>query len=196
MGSAKRSRPAELSARLMRLTSIRDWLHNCSVDPVPTCSTDWAVTDLAAIEVAQQPTSRLRLVSIEQDSLVAEAPAIRAPREARDALMAFLGRKDREHFAVLHLDTAHQLISTEIVSVGTLNAALVHPREVFKGAILANAASIICAHNHPSGRVTPSQEDRTILARLKSAAEILGITLLDFLIVSEDAYWSSSESDG
>jgi DNA repair protein RadC len=74
-----------------------------------------------------------------------------------------------------------------------LTASLVHPREVFKGAILANAACIICAHNHPSGQVVPSAEDRAVLERLKSAAELLGIPLLDFLIVSKDAYWASSE---
>jgi DNA repair protein RadC len=75
-------------------------------------------------------------------------------------------------------------VSVEVVSVGTLTRAVVHPREIFKGAIFANAKGIILAHNHPSGDPTPSDDDRTIFEMLKRAGDVLGITLLDFLVVS------------
>jgi DNA repair protein RadC len=107
-------------------------------------------------------------------------------------LKAYLWCKDREHFVVLHLDGAHRVVSAEVVSVGVLSAALVHPREVFKSAILANSAAIICAHNHPSGDLEPSDEDRRTFEKLSAAAELMGIPLLDFLIVARDSHWSAT----
>ncbi|MFO0983235.1 MAG: JAB domain-containing protein [Planctomycetota bacterium] len=99
-------------------------------------------------------------------------------------------QKDREHFVVLHLDGRNRVISVETVSVGTLNAALVHPREVWKGAYLANANAIVCGHNHPSGDLTPSFEDAQLLERLKKAGELLGVAIVDFLIVSGTSFRS------
>ena len=99
-------------------------------------------------------------------------------------MLADIAKSDRENFVVLHLDARNQLNSMEIVSIGSLNASLVHPREVWKGAILANAASIILAHNHPSGDPTPSREDIELTGRLKQSAEIMGVDLLDHLVVA------------
>lgn len=127
---------------------------------------------------------RVRLVTVEQCWTVCEASRMSGPYEARDLLVPYFQGKDREHFVVLHLDSAHRPISVEVVSVGTLNSAVVHPREVFKGAILANAQAIIAAHNHPSGDLEPSEEDRRVFTKLKGAGELLGIKLLDFLVVS------------
>jgi DNA repair protein RadC len=91
----------------------------------------------------------------------------------------------------LRLDGTHRVTTAEVVTVGTLNASLVHPREVFKAAILANAAAIICAHNHPSGDLTPSAEDRSVFDNLRKAGDILRIRLLDFVIVGGSGYWSA-----
>ncbi len=85
------------------------------------------------------------------------------------------------------------MISGEIAAVGHLTAALVHPREIYKGAILQNAAAIICGHNHPSGDLRPSPEDTAIQDRLRSAGQILGVELLDFLIVGSGEYFAYSE---
>ena len=85
-----------------------------------------------------------------------------------------------------------RITTAEVISIGTLTASLVHPREVFKGAFLSNARAILCVHNHPSGRLDPSQEDRDVHERLKAAGELLGVPLLDFLIVSESDFWSAS----
>ena len=101
---------------------------------------------------------------------------------------------DREHFICLHLSARNTVNSLETVSIGSLNAALVHPREIFKAAILSNAASIIIAHNHPSGDVTPSSEDCELTRRLKQAGELLGIELLDHLIVGPERYLSMKEA--
>ena len=85
------------------------------------------------------------------------------------------------------------IIKEEVVSVGTLNASLVHPREVFKTAIKESANSLILVHNHPSGDVSPSVEDLEITERLKEVGEGLGIKLLDHLVISKEGYWSWKE---
>jgi len=94
---------------------------------------------------------------------------------------------------ILHLDASHQPVSTEVVAIGTLNYAPVHMREIFKGAILANSAAIIYAHNHPSGSLVPSAEDRKACDRIRSAGELLGIPMLDFLVISFKGIWAASE---
>jgi len=106
----------------------------------------------------------------------------------------FLAGKDREHFIAMHIDSRNRVVSIETVSIGTLDFVSVHPREVFKAAILANARAIICAHNHPSGGLQPSDADRKAYDTLKASGELLGIPLLDFLIVSDEGTWASSES--
>jgi DNA repair protein RadC len=136
------------------------------------------------IPLLQATPPRIRLVTVEQRWTIAEAPRVSGPYEARDVLIPYFEGKDREHFVVLHLDSAHRPISVEVASVGSLNQSIVHPREVFKGALLANAQAIIAAHNHPSGNLDPSDADRRAFDQLTSAGELLGIKLLDFLIVS------------
>ena len=137
---------------------------------------------------------RLRLVAVEQPGSVADAAVVKASSDVPAALQSLIGSNDREHFVVIHLDGKHHVISAEVISVGTLNSALIHPREVFKGAFLANAAAIICAHNHPSGDVTPSIEDRAVCTRLNESGQLLGVPLLDFLVVSFDQFWSANDS--
>jgi DNA repair protein RadC len=117
-------------------------------------------------------------------------PPIREPAAVAARLTDLIGKKDREHFVVFHLDTRHRVRSYEVVSIGSLMAAIVHPREVFKGAILANAAAIICGHNHPSGDPSPSEDDCSLHERLCKAGEILGIEVLDHVIVGGTQRWS------
>ncbi|MDO8685675.1 MAG: JAB domain-containing protein, partial [Clostridiales bacterium] len=100
---------------------------------------------------------------------------------------------DREFAKVLYLDTKNQVTGIEVVSVGSLNAAIVHPREVFKGAMLNNAASIVFIHNHPSGNPEPSREDVQLSAKLKETGKIVGIDVLDSLVVGKERYYSMKE---
>ena len=112
------------------------------------------------------------------------------PREIRgpDDVVAVVGPKlrqeHRELFLVLLLNARHEVMAKETVSVGSLNASIVHPREVFRPAVLASAAAIVLVHNHPSGDPEPSEEDLTITKRLVEAGELLGIGVLDHVIVA------------
>ena len=108
---------------------------------------------------------------------------VQAPGDLHATLRRELRGLDRERFLALYLDTRHRLLGIDTVSVGTLNASLVHPREVFKGAIGISAAALVVAHNHPSGCARPSGDDMELTARLDRCANLLGIPLLDHLVV-------------
>ena len=110
-----------------------------------------------------------------------------------DYLREKLGREKKEHFVILSLNARSNLIRENIISVGTLNANLVHPREVFKEAIDARAASVIVSHNHPSGDLEPSEDDLEITKRLTEAGKILGIEVLDHIIVIKSGFLSFKE---
>ena len=115
---------------------------------------------------------------------------IKGPNDVADFVRSVLSDNSREHCVALYLDGAHQVVSYSIISIGTANMAVVHPREVYQRAILAGAICIIIAHNHPSGVLTPSEEDHKVTQRLKDAGEILGIKLLDHVIVADFAHLS------
>jgi DNA repair protein RadC len=104
--------------------------------------------------------------------------------------MKFLEDEDREKLYVLHLDSKRRILGKELISVGTLKTSLIHPREVFKGAIVNNSDSIIFVHNHPSGDATPSREDIGITERLIASGELLGIDVVDHIIVGCNIYTS------
>jgi DNA repair protein RadC len=122
-------------------------------------------------------------------------PIIHSPEDVADLLMPELSGEKKEHVKSLLLDTKNRVMSVNSVSVGSLDSSIVHPREVFKDAIAASAASIILAHNHPSGDPTPSQEDQQITLRLVKAGEILGVDVLDHLILG-DGKWVSLKQIG
>ena len=111
-------------------------------------------------------------------------------------LATYLADVDREHFVVLMLDQKNQVLGLHTVSMGSLTASIVHPRETFKAAILANAAAIICGHNHPSGDVQPSSEDRAITHRLAEAGKLLGINVLDHIIIGSAGKYFSFADEG
>ena len=119
-----------------------------------------------------------------------EVVQIKSPEDAASAIQKEIGDEDREVFFVLCLNTKNRVVAIHRASVGSINAAIVHPREVFKSAILNNAASIIIAHNHPSYDPSPSNEDLEVTKRLVKAGEILGIEVLDHIIVGENKYIS------
>jgi DNA repair protein RadC len=108
----------------------------------------------------------------------------------------FIGLADREHSVMMCLDTKNKVISLITLSIGTLNVGLVHPREVFKSAILSNAASIILGHNHPSGDPEPSPEDIQMTERIAEAGRILGIELLDHIIIGDEGRFVSMKEKG
>ena len=105
-------------------------------------------------------------------------------------LCADFRESKKEHFVAFYLDTQSRLIERQIISIGTLNTSLVHPREVFEPAIKLSVASIIVAHNHPSGLLEPSKEDKQVTERLKQSGELLGIEIVDHIILSKSGYKS------
>jgi DNA repair protein RadC len=118
---------------------------------------------------------------------------IRIPSDAYDLLRSFATRR-QEHFLVLTLNAAHEVIRRHTVTVGLVNRTMVHPREVFYPAIKDNAVAIIVAHNHPSGHVDPSAEDNEVTWKLSEAGVILGIPVLDHVIIGRERYYSYLES--
>ncbi len=139
-----------------------------------------AATIIAALELGRRfmPASRKKITY---------------PGDAYPLLRHF-GDRLQEHFLRISLNGAHEVISTSVVSIGLVNRALVHPREVFADPLKERATSIIVAHNHPSGNLIPSNEDRAITQRLKAAGEIIGISLLDHLIFSSESFYSFLEA--
>lgn len=110
---------------------------------------------------------------------------IHSPQDVADLMMEELRYLQKEHFVCLFLNTKNHVIGQETLSIGSLNASIVHPREVFVAAIKRSSASIICVHNHPSGDPTPSPEDIQITRRLVEAGEIVGIEVLDHIIIGD-----------
>ena len=121
--------------------------------------------------------------------LKSDQPIIDLPEKAVQQLTDIRDKK-QEHFVCLTLDGANRLIAKRIISIGTLTSSLVHPREVFADAITDRAASIIVAHNHPSGTLSPSQADIDVTHRLKETGELIDIKLIDHVLVTKVAYQS------
>ncbi len=181
---------------------IADWQRGGEPDPLlrraienrhrhRTKSAYELAKNIVRTEATATPRSRVSLVTTELSDYVREPiSTVRGPADAAGMLQDLIGHKDREHFVTLHLDVRNQVTAVETVSVGTLAASLVHPREVYKAAILNNAASIIAGHNHPSGNCDPSREDYAIYQRLSAAGRVIGVDLLDFLVVSRERFYS------
>ena len=139
---------------------------------------------------------RINIVSIKmvkESSFLYQTRQILSPNDAYEMIKEQLEGLDREQFIIACLNTKNEPTNISVVSVGTLNKAIVHPREVFKTAILSNAASIMAFHNHPSGETTPSQQDIQLTNRLYEAGELLGIKLLDHLIIGDGTFTSLKE---
>ena len=134
----------------------------------------------------------IRVQQVRERSITARR--IQGPRDARDAFLdLFPEGPTCEYFGVLCLDTQNKVAAASVVSVGLLNSSLVHPREVFQRAILANAASIILGHNHPSGDPDPSPEDLEVTAQMVESGRILGIPVRDHVIIADTGFVSLLE---
>lgn len=134
----------------------------------------------------------VRLSMIKEKKVPYTAGVINNPEKTVEIAKHVLNSADREHLLVISIDSKCSPLAIEIVSIGTVNATMAEPREIFKHAILASAAGIILAHNHPSGDCTPSEEDAVITKRVNEAGKLLGIPLKDHVIIG-DGYFSYYE---
>ncbi|ETP68910.1 RadC family protein [Planococcus glaciei] len=142
-----------------------------------------AVQLLASVELGR------RLSSKQTDTKF----TIRSPKDAASYLMADMTSLKQEHFVVLFLNIKNQVMHKQTIFVGSLNASIVHPREIFREAVRRSSASIVCAHNHPSGNPAPSPEDIAVTKRLMEAGSIIGIELLDHIIIGDHQFTSLNE---
>ncbi len=130
----------------------------------------------------------VRIMAVKEKSLKYGTDNIKNPETAIDLARLYFEERcnnDRENFLIMCLDAKNKITALNLNSTGTLNSTIVHPREVFKAAILANTAAIILAHNHPSGDPNPSREDIDLTNRLAEAGKILGIEILDHIIIGD-----------
>jgi len=156
-----------------------------------------SIRDLQAVQGIGPAKACQLLASLELGRRVfrpEEEPAflIKKPEDAA-TLTRELANARKEHFCTLYLDTRNRVIRKETISIGTLNASLVHPREVFQPAVESSAASVVLVHNHPSGDPEPSREDLLLTKRLVTAGEIMGIDVLDHVIVAKRSFVSLRE---
>lgn len=143
-----------------------------------------------------EPAKRVNIVSIKlvkETSMLYKNRRVRSLQDSYEIFKEFLGEVDREYFVVMCLDTKNQPTNISVAHIGSLNASIVHPREVMKTAILSNAASIICAHPHPSGDPLPSPEDIQVTERLVEAGNIIGVDVLDHIVLGDNCYISLKE---
>ncbi|NBJ71628.1 MULTISPECIES: JAB domain-containing protein [Clostridia] len=141
----------------------------------------------------------LEIVRIEQIICEAEGGVnymIKGPKDGADIASRFIGRDDREVFFVMCLNTKNHVVAVHRCHIGSLNASIVHPREVFKSAILNNAASVIVAYQHPSGDIEPSMEDINVTKGLAEAGKLLGIEVLDHLVVNNEGKFTILKEKG
>lgn len=137
---------------------------------------------MALFELAQRTSFQTATIPIKNAKMIAEL---------------YLGKfqtASKEQVLALYLDTKHKIIHEEMITLGLLNASLIHPREIFHGAVKQMAHTVIVIHNHPSGDPTPSEEDLTITEKLAQAGEIVGIRLLDHIILGKNSWWSWRET--
>ncbi|SKC64456.1 RadC family protein [Maledivibacter halophilus] len=162
------------------------YLANCTVEElseIKGIGTSKACQILAAVELG----NRLSRSSLEIKR------TIKSPKDVTDMFINDMRFLEKEHFKVIFLNTKNEIITFETISIGSLNASIVHPREVFKRAIKKSSASIILLHNHPSGNPQPSKEDINITKRLIEAGQIIGIEVLDHIIIGDGNYFSLKE---
>lgn len=147
----------------------------------------------------ETPAKRIQILSLKlvrDGSILYQTRRISSPKDAVGIGQQFLEDADREQVIVCCLDTKNQPLSISVVSMGILNSSLIHPREIFKTAILTNAASLILYHNHPSGETEASTEDINITKRIKEAGVLMGIELIDHIIIGSEGRFLSLKEEG
>ncbi|MED4841885.1 DNA repair protein RadC [Weizmannia sp. CD-2023] len=173
----------ELANRLIRHFEGLRFLKDASLEEMTSIKgigTAKAVQILAAIELGR------RIANLLHDTRY----VIRTPQDGANYVMNDMRFLSQEHFVCLYLNIKNQVIHRQTIFIGSLNASIVHPREVFKEALRRSAASIICFHNHPSGDPSPSKEDIEVTKRLAECGKIMGIEILDHLIIGEKKFVS------
>lgn len=173
----------ELASRILKQGNGLEFLARASLEEL-TQIHGVGLAKASQIKAAVELGRRLAVYKAQQ------AFTVNSPETAANLLMDEMRFLDKEHFKVVLLNTKNHIIAIETISVGSLNASIVHPREVFKQAITKSAAALILAHNHPSGDPTPSQEDLEVTKRLVEAGKLLGIQVLDHLIIGNGRYIS------
>jgi len=177
----------QLAGALLGHTSGLHGLTRMTLDEVcglPGIGTAQACRVLAGIELGRRTLVR------QPD----ERPQFLLPSDTAAYLLPRYGAHPVERFGVLLLDTKHRLLRTRILSEGTLDTSLGHPREVFRAAVGGGAASLIVFHNHPSGDPQPSPDDHNLTHRLARAGAVIGVPLLDHLVLADGVYWSFKEN--
>ncbi|PZD94116.1 hypothetical protein DNH61_19370 [Paenibacillus sambharensis] len=194
---------AELLAILLRTGTRNESAVHLASRILSSCGglrnlTDMSLAELTAIRgigpaKAVQLRAGIELGRRLSQSRDEDRLTIRRPQDAADYLMEEMRYLKKEHFVCLFLNTKNQVIGRETLSIGTLNASLVHPREVFRAAMKCSSASLVCVHNHPSGDPSPSPEDIAITERLCKAGELVGIDVLDHIVIGDNRYVSLKE---
>ena len=151
---------------------------------VPGVGSARAAQVLAAVELGRRTLVRTQV----------DRPRLNTPRELASYLLPQHGSRPVEQFGIVMLDTKHRLLQIKLISSGSLDSTLAHPREVFREAIAARAAAIVLFHNHPSGDPRPSPDDVVLTARLVDAGQVVGVDVVDHLILADQRYYSFTEA--
>jgi DNA repair protein RadC len=136
----------------------------------------------------------VRLQMVREEVEYYGAKKVNNPLDVVEVVRKFIGNADREMFLAIHLATDSRINAVHVISIGSLNQSVVHPRECFKVALLCNAMAVVFAHNHPSGSLKPSAYDKQITTVLKQCGDLLNVKVLDHIIVSDKSYFSFSEN--
>ncbi|GAB6109602.1 RadC family protein [Fusibacter bizertensis] len=158
------------------------------------------IEELCTIDGIGESKATQIISAIELGKRVKQSTALRglkitSPSDVVKFFSTELSDSNVEKFAIVLLNTKNEVINWEIISIGSLNASIVHPREVFNRAIKRSAASIIAIHNHPSGAIEPSREDLSITKRLSESGQLIGIPLIDHIIIGKSCYYSFKEQN-
>ncbi|MCF8563552.1 DNA repair protein RadC [Alicyclobacillus tolerans] len=193
-------RSDELLAVVMQSGSRRMSVHELAAQVLRSVDGVYGLVDVSLEELMQIPgigeAKALQIAAaVELGRRIARKPTdsrtqIRSANDAAEYVMDRMRHLKKEQFMTLHLDTKHRLIGEEVVSVGSLDASIVHPREIFKLAVKRSASAILCIHNHPSGDPAPSAEDIAVTRRLCEAGRLLGIDVLDHIVVGDGRFVS------
>jgi DNA repair protein RadC len=197
---------SELLAILIRTGSIKRNAIDIGKEIISSCNDDLSILgeltmeELCKFEGVGESKACQLLASIELGKRLRQVKPLRnirmsSPSEVVGFFYAELADSKVEKFITVFLNTKNEVINWEVISIGSLNASIVHPREVFNRAIKRNAASLIAVHNHPSGHIDPSKEDVNITKRLFEAGQLIGIPLIDHIIIGKEKYYSFKEEN-
>jgi DNA repair protein RadC len=176
----------QLAHRIIRHFEGLQMLHDANVSELKAIK---GIGDVKAVEIMASLELGRRFSRLQME----EKYTVRSPEDGARYVMDDMRFLSQEHFVCIYLNTKNQVLHRQTVFIGSLNASIVHPREVFKEAFRRSAASILCFHNHPSGDPTPSREDIEVTKRLVECGKVLGIEVLDHIIIGDQTFVSLKE---